>query len=316
MKRFLQVSALALCAGLLLSAPALATSPDNSASGLVSRAHVYSVKPGEPAWNALHDHDQKAAACHVASDELSRMTTDAVVQTVLDYPLLVDVFAYDTLEEGIERVSAQFAGLSELRSRADAAKVLGNLKDKSSAGNQRYRNLCISVLKDYVSQSSPVERQVSLVAPAYTTSHVLTPKLSWVSTLYRLPWSAHYYQGTTMTYQLALAVSQAARSVYPSATIVGNPSSTYNCHSYAWYSTSSSNPHWMNSPSAYMSDGSYRSSSCQVGARVWYGMGGHSAIVAQTGFRPRVTSKWGCLAVFSHYYNDCPYGSNVTYWVR
>ncbi len=51
-------------------------------------------------------------------------------------------------------------------------------------------------------------------------------------------------------------------------------------------------------------------------AKVWYGMGGHSAIVTQTGFRPMVKSKWGCLAVFSHYYNDCPYGSSVTYWVR
>lgn len=37
------------------------------------------------------------------------------------------------------------------------------------------------------------------------------------------------------------------------ATRRATPTVKYNCHSYAWYSQSTANKHWMNSPSKYMS---------------------------------------------------------------
>ena len=38
------------------------------------------------------------------------------------------------------------------------------------------------------------------------------------------------------------------------ATRIAPSSSKYNCHSYAWYMQSTSNPYWMNDPSSYYTD--------------------------------------------------------------
>ena len=52
-------------------------------------------------------------------------------------------------------------------------------------------------------------------------------------------------------------ISATYRKEYPQATIVASASKKYNCHSYAWYLSSTNNKYWMNDPSKYMSDGSY-----------------------------------------------------------
>lgn len=57
---------------------------------------------------------------------------------------------------------------------------------------------------------------------------------------------------TVTTYELTssqiTSANNAAASQYPQATRKANASRRYNCHSFAWYSSSSSNIRWMNTP--------------------------------------------------------------------
>jgi len=84
-----------------------------------SGAYDYPIKPGTDEWKAFGSHEEMLKACQIPEEILQRMSTTALVETVLNYPLLGDWWAYDTFEIGIESVRKQFDGLSELLSRND-----------------------------------------------------------------------------------------------------------------------------------------------------------------------------------------------------
>lgn len=92
--------------------------------GRVDQPYRYPVVPGTEEWRALPDLRAKIAACEVDRELMESMTTPALLQTVLDYPLLVNVFAFDTSEMGLSAVSTYFDGIDLLARREDAAKVI------------------------------------------------------------------------------------------------------------------------------------------------------------------------------------------------
>lgn len=55
---------------------------------------------------------------------LEAASTEQLLEMVLDYPLLVDIFLFDTVEEGIENVACDFNGFKELMSRPDFEKTV------------------------------------------------------------------------------------------------------------------------------------------------------------------------------------------------
>jgi len=85
-----------------------------------SDVYDYPIKPGTDEWKAFGSHEEMLKACQIPEEILHRMSTTALVETVLNYPLIMDWLAYDTFEIGIESVRKQFNGLSELLSRNDA----------------------------------------------------------------------------------------------------------------------------------------------------------------------------------------------------
>jgi hypothetical protein len=126
-----------------------------------------------------------------------------------------------------------------------------------------------------------------------------------------------------MSYEMTRAeiasTNQYMRSVYPHAQILRNSSRRYNCHSFAWYSTSASNSIWLNDPgdNAFWEDGSYspiRDSNVPLGARITYYADDHSAIAVGDG---TFVSKWGQGPVMWHWPEYCPYESYyLIYFVR
>ena len=96
---------------------------------------------------------------------------------------------------------------------------------------------------------------------------------------------------------------------------VGAPASTrYNCHSYAWYSRSTSNPHWINAGkgnkfqlSIYWTDDVYVSCTESQAEIVYYANGDHSAVRRSDG---KYISKWGFGPVMIHTAAHCPYESS------
>jgi hypothetical protein len=85
-----------------------------------SDAYDYPIKPGTDEWKAFGSHEQMLKACQIPEKLLHRMSTTGLVETVLNYPLAGDWWAYDSTEIGIKHVSEQFNGLSELLGRNDA----------------------------------------------------------------------------------------------------------------------------------------------------------------------------------------------------
>lgn len=115
------------------------------------------------------------------------------------------------------------------------------------------------------------------------------------------------------------------RKEYPQATIVASASKKYNCHSYAWYLSSTSNRYWMDDPSKYMSDGSYwklNYSNVKSGAKMYWSEKQHSANVisvnssAANGKKCTVQSKWGQGPIMKHNESYSPYNNSRTVWGR
>lgn len=86
----------------------------------ITTPYTYPVVPGTEAWRQLDGHVEMLEACQIPEDILESLTTQALVETVLNYPLLIDMLAYNTTEAGYEAVYRNFNGLQELQERKDA----------------------------------------------------------------------------------------------------------------------------------------------------------------------------------------------------
>ena len=110
-----------LSASLLVSLIACANQTNSST---VSDAYDYPVKPGTDAWKALGSHVEMLKACQIPETKLHSMSTEALVETVLNYPLFNDVLAYNSPQQGFDTMASQFNGIPELLNREDAGTVL------------------------------------------------------------------------------------------------------------------------------------------------------------------------------------------------
>ena len=93
----IKLASLSLCAVLLLTVAAC--SAKTAAAG-GSDAYDYPVKPGTDAWKALGSHADMLNACQIPETTLNRMSTAGLVETVLNYPLFGDAWAWDNPQEG------------------------------------------------------------------------------------------------------------------------------------------------------------------------------------------------------------------------
>jgi len=87
-------------------------------------AYDYPLRPGTDAWRALETHDEMVRVTQVAEAELATMSDRGLLQTVLAYPLLGDVMAYNSPQQGFDAVEARFNGLRSLLERESMAGVL------------------------------------------------------------------------------------------------------------------------------------------------------------------------------------------------
>ncbi len=86
----------------------------------ITYPYDYPVKGGTEEWKAFTSLDEMLEACQIPESILKKMSTAGLVETVLNYPLLGNIYAYNSLQQGFEAVTAQFNGLEELLKRKDA----------------------------------------------------------------------------------------------------------------------------------------------------------------------------------------------------
>ena len=263
---------------------------------------------------------EKSEMLRIDDETLGKMTDEDLVYAIADYPYLVDYLAYG---EDVLRFSEYCSAMGELLSRETCADSLRKyskqiIEEYKTNPREDGRNTVVSyILQDIAETVYKTARDHSGGLRDY---YVSTPNGHPVSV-------THPSESHTAAYHQAADAD--AVSTY-GVSLVRCGSCKYNHHSYAWYSTASTNNSWMDDPSAYMTDGSYTlkysggtsSSLYSYGVsqndRLYYANSTHSAIF--TGYTGggapfasfSATSKWGTLGVFVHGVTNVPAGYNYT----
>ena len=105
-------------------------------------------QPGTEEWAKLDSLDAKIAVCKVDPELMNSMTTEALLETVLDSPLLPNVYAFGSAELGIGSVSGYFEGLQMLHDGEDAAECIQKAIDTGTDDPLRMQYL--QTLASYV----------------------------------------------------------------------------------------------------------------------------------------------------------------------
>lgn len=88
----------------------------------------YNINP--KIWSKEENHQVKVDMCQIDSEQLKTMSTDELVKACLEYPLIIDMFAYDTVEDGFNSILNQSNAFKEMVKRNDTATKLLAVYDK------------------------------------------------------------------------------------------------------------------------------------------------------------------------------------------
>src|SRR5574344_27404 len=364
-------------------------SADYSVSVQANKPIEYFTTIDFKSWTSIRGLDNRFAACDTPDYTLKRMTTEALVKSILHYPLNYIIFAYDDPQMAINIVFKHSRLHRELSKREDAAaaivkafaetsidmnigkscfdddyKVLsysnemffdyfaasGLIPNISSGDNKEIlREAVLKKLKERASDKYTysmfslrpllsINEKEGLQIPvsswkesnsnaifqndslAINTCHALFNTISsaTVYTYFRKPITGLINEELT-NYEI-VNITNNCVTQYPNAILRGSTTSLYNCHSYAWYSSSLNNNVWINNCdsngnfqlSKYWTNDLYDSCSSATAEKAYYSDSDHSANVLASG---KYLSKWGWGPLMEHDYDDCPYGtSNMQYY--
>lgn len=294
----------------------------------ITTPYEYPITPFMDEWKNFESHTEMIAACQIPEDILKNLSTEALAETVMNYPLLTDMLAWSDRSLGFQNVVSNFNGLEELLSRQNGVDYIltttpmlynQNVLANQDNFNERNKIRCAALILSCVNGATPAE---TLATPEIETGEVRTPNGSLVPYYKDLdfvdlnhlfgssvPFTQNEFDDLERSYELN----------YPNATKIDGISPSYNCHSYAWYSTSE-NPYWITSIDNYILDESYVSIYPDDASRgdiatYWRGLTSllHSALVES--YRNNhfyLTSKWDFMGVYSHREDYCPYYSSAS----
>lgn len=309
-KMITRVSSLILIVSLVMY-PCVMSAAENSDS-------LYSITMDSEDWED-YSVQEKIDMLRISEEKLDTMTNEELIYAVAEYPYIGDIYLTgDNLREGIESVSKYSSALEELLEREipqdNYKKIVATIKDD-------FYKTMMEDIGDVI--YGDLAEQPSMYAYTYvTTPNGTSVSVQTKTESHTAAWHEQYAQ----EYLRGFAVSMLYRG-----------SCLYNCHSYAWYSQSTSNPVWMSYPTAYMTDGSYRkvysggisttagTAGVRVGDIIYYGSNSHSAVVTSIGSSSTslaniiCKSKWGTEALVSHKLGTVPGSydtSTISIWRR
>ncbi len=355
----------------------------------------YEITPEDEEWSNFETTQEMYEACQLDGELLNNMTTVELVDAVVNYPLMVNIYAYDSFEKGIEILVKHFNGLEELVSRNDMidgiCKYMEHISDREITEDLRMNfgikcDYCIFLLDYGRSKSMNISNETAeRIIDIYTSIKNMTDDGTVSEGIIKIEYlrdmgEAFYLKdnnkiqtqieesyaliyadvstaikkvgsgvistpkGTKMTLMKYEFVNPGAVSyideqmakAYPNATRLRSASANYNCHSYAWYSSSAGNKYWMEPEDAmlYISDGSYTmvtsAAGIMTGTKVQYiDMSEsppfiHSAVVYSRnsinfsflikGIGLTVNSKWGRAGLYRHSGSYSPYEADALYF--
>ena len=330
-----------------------------------NKKYEYPVDYDNMEWKKYKNHTQMIEVCTVPDDVVKNATTEELLDLVLNYPLLCDIFAYNSCEEGVAAVASQFNAFGELINRDDVSDIFlqryleTEIKDATADLEKNFDKVSEVVvletvlaqedivdeltdeeqdeLTEAIEENIKVKEQTNLFQDNIATFYEVSKKngvskklklkeyrvdksekVNASSSIYvktpngtKVEVQKNKYKGSSW----AESLDKEFKNAYPKATFLSSSDNRYNCHSYAWYSASTSNRYWMSNPKAYVSDGSYKyvgTTATASSQKVVYkyqkvpnDMWIHSGIsVNKTG---TIKSKWGQGPLMQHMTAYCPY---------
>lgn len=112
-----------------------------------SRTFKYKITPQDDEWKAFKTHDEMVQACRIPSKILKKMTTEEVVDAVVEFPLLFEVLVYNSDEKGVKALLNISDAFKELTTRKDSKKTLQNRLSYFSERNIPEESLYIKIIK-------------------------------------------------------------------------------------------------------------------------------------------------------------------------
>lgn len=86
--------------------------------------YLFPVVPGTSEWESFQTKQEMLDVCQIPENKLKNMTTEALLETVMNYPLIDNFFVFNTIEDACDVMSDDFNGFRELFSRNDVVPVL------------------------------------------------------------------------------------------------------------------------------------------------------------------------------------------------
>ena len=96
----------------------------------VTEPYRFPVRPGTTEWEALSETGLARNACRMPAGLAEEMTSQALLETALDYPYVIDLLAYGDPVQGFWSNARYNDALAELVVRRDAAAVVESELEK------------------------------------------------------------------------------------------------------------------------------------------------------------------------------------------
>jgi hypothetical protein len=89
-----------------------------------SDTYIYPVRPGTDEWKQLNSLVKKVEACQIPEAKLKSISTEGLLETLLNYPLILDYGAFNQQQDGFERIKSENNGFEALYGRGDFLDVI------------------------------------------------------------------------------------------------------------------------------------------------------------------------------------------------
>lgn len=151
-------------AAIELSGDGLTSAADSSVDtdpidSRITESYKYSIVPGDDAWKKMTNVIERREACFVPEYILKDMTTEALVKTVVTYPLFIDIYVFNSPDTGFEWIAQYFKGVEILSEREDALDTIKSCMQDLNVDNETevyYYYNCISVANYIQKRQNPV----------------------------------------------------------------------------------------------------------------------------------------------------------------
>jgi hypothetical protein len=103
--------------GLIVTLEALRVVPS------LAQPYDFPVKPGMAVWKSFSTYSQMVQVCQIPAPVLNSLSTSALLETCLNYPIAYDLLAFESKQRGFDRIVKGFNGLQELLRRNDVGSI-------------------------------------------------------------------------------------------------------------------------------------------------------------------------------------------------